>query len=466
MSAPVSLTIRPPLSAPVRPSPLGRNGNGGWKAPSQRMFQDEADDDDDDGDIGGGRGVRRERKEDRIDAIGGRPSKKVEPLVIAPQPNRDWRQASQRRAPAYRPEAARDTDVVTHERTGGGPQRQGLRHVKREEFADDGTAIKAEPDAELADADVDATMPSAGGAAKPEHAPLSLDDEALQAILAGEHAVESDASRLRRELVIDSALDARHAAETDALTRDLATLPCESTLDDYAAVPVEAFGAAILRGMGYDPANDTKVHVPKPRPALLGIGATPGTELPGPPARKDAKKKREEYAKRGGRGYNAAQLLVRKESGVGADSTGESRDSREGSRRTSPESSDGKRRRDDDEYECRKSLKREDDSRGYRDDRDRRDRDRDRDGRDRRDRDDRDRRDRDSNRDDRDRRRDREYETDDERARRKAKERERERERDRDRDRDRGRERNGSGSGGDRRDRDRDDRDRDYERRR
>lgn len=49
-----------------------------------------------------------------------------------------------------------------------------------------------------------------------------------------------------------------------------------STLDDYEAVPVESFGLAMLRGMGYDPSEVAKpeAKAQERRPDFLGLGAT------------------------------------------------------------------------------------------------------------------------------------------------------------------------------------------------
>ncbi|KAJ1863862.1 hypothetical protein LPJ78_003791 [Coemansia sp. RSA 989] len=56
----------------------------------------------------------------------------------------------------------------------------------------------------------------------------------------------------------------------------------EDDLDDvdddaYDRVPIEEFGAAMLRGMGWkgDDGGKSSVEDSKPRPSLLGLGATP-----------------------------------------------------------------------------------------------------------------------------------------------------------------------------------------------
>lgn len=39
--------------------------------------------------------------------------------------------------------------------------------------------------------------------------------------------------------------------ETEAFKKDVANLPDTASLEEYAAMPVEAFGEAMLRGMGW-----------------------------------------------------------------------------------------------------------------------------------------------------------------------------------------------------------------------
>lgn len=440
--APVSLTVRPP------------KGRG---APSQRMFQDDSDDE---GDFGrASSSSSRRGREERIDGFAnGRQvgTKKEKPLVIAPQPNKDWRAAA-RAAPSYRPEVKREEEVVTHERVGDGPQRRGLRKLTPPPDTKPSAS-----DLEAADAAASTSVSTpAPGDEQPvkEEKEMTLDERALAALIAGENDEKPDVDD---SMVIGLNSNTWQAQnEADALQRDLGGLPDEATLEDYAAVPVEAFGAAILRGMGYDPKNDTEIHVPKSRPALLGLGAKAlSSELP-PASHK--KKKRQDPATRGGRGFNAANLLVKRESETPTSSRGVSRDvSRDASPRriedrddrrrdASPRriedrrdrDRDGRRYETDEERARRKARERERDrdydrrdrerderrDRDRRDERDRRDRDRD----DRRDRDRDDRRDRDRDRSDRDRR-------DRDRDDRRDRDRERERYRDdwRDRERERG----------------------------
>ena len=122
-----------------------------------------------------------------------------------------------------------------------------------------------------------------------EHAKEMTEDEcALQALL-------QDGDRERQtNAVIIQAGNARPQGidETDDFRADVASRPEVPTLDEYAAMPVEEFGLAMLRGMGRKrKANGEIVNygdneakkVPKPREVrqgYLGIGAkaAPGAD--------------------------------------------------------------------------------------------------------------------------------------------------------------------------------------------
>lgn len=96
------------------------------------------------------------------------------------------------------------------------------------------------------------------------------DDRALDALLGREDKVK------RPDLVIASKEDTTYEApisDGDAYQRAIASAPDASTLQDYEDMPVEDFGAALLRGMGW---KGEKVATPKEgkrRLNLLGLGA-------------------------------------------------------------------------------------------------------------------------------------------------------------------------------------------------
>lgn len=71
----------------------------------------------------------------------------------------------------------------------------------------------------------------------------------------------------------------RPITEDDAYRRAIHSAPDVSTLEDYERVPVEEFGAALLRGMGWKEGDAKKGTVTRPRDVkrrqnLLGLGAT------------------------------------------------------------------------------------------------------------------------------------------------------------------------------------------------
>jgi hypothetical protein len=95
--------------------------------------------------------------------------------------------------------------------------------------------------------------------------------------------------------------------EDEALDRDVDEAQERPSIDDYSAIPVAEFGAALLRGMGWKDtetiSNDATKSSMKPRvferrPALLGVGAKPsksiGVEI-GEWGKADHKKKKVVY---------------------------------------------------------------------------------------------------------------------------------------------------------------------------
>ncbi|EAL90032.1 spliceosome ATPase-activating subunit SPP2 [Aspergillus fumigatus Af293] len=123
-----------------------------------------------------------------------------------------------------------------------------------------------------------------------ERKPLTQDEIALQALIR-ESKGETEG---RTDLVIESAkreVDESYPVrldETGSFRVDVASRPEPATLDQYNAIPVEEFGAALLRGMGWKEgqsigrgkygtsATDYRSQsprIPERRPGFLGIGA-------------------------------------------------------------------------------------------------------------------------------------------------------------------------------------------------
>ncbi|KAG1838708.1 DExH-box splicing factor binding site-domain-containing protein [Suillus subluteus] len=305
------------------------------------------------------------------------------PLVIPSKPNPDWREAARKRragAARFIPDSAKASTgadgsvggLGTRDTINSGPQLSGIQ------FGD--KKVKIETSTTSTDEETSLTVE--------EHAKMDIveeteDQKALRALLAGD---------------IDSApqIDTIPVppSETDALQQDVADLPDVATIDDYARVPITAFGAAMLRGMGWVDGGAVtsserakknalvEPYLPKSRPALLGIGAKEQEVLD------DGSKKKKR------RGDEKRYIpLVRQESSREESRNGSATVSRRASR--SPERRrGGENSRKDDDRERRGDRRRDDDRDKPRreSDRDRR-RERDRDDLGDRDRDDRRRRD-------------------------------------------------------------------------
>lgn len=116
---------------------------------------------------------------------------------------------------------------------------------------------------------------------------LTADEEALQALM------DDGSGKPRSNAVIElqgnRMLSARD--EEQDFREDIATRPDSSTLEDYAAMPVEEFGMAMLRGMGkkrrangevidLTPQTEDSVRKQRKNDGFLGIGAktAPGTD--------------------------------------------------------------------------------------------------------------------------------------------------------------------------------------------
>ncbi|KZW03800.1 hypothetical protein EXIGLDRAFT_3781 [Exidia glandulosa HHB12029] len=219
--------------------------------------------------------------------------------------------------------------------------------------------------------------------------------------------------------------------ETEAYQLDIQTRPESASLDDYERVPIEQFGAAMLRGMGWSAKANSNIepYLPSQRPALLGIGAKerPAEDIPLAPGVKVKKK---------GRPDMKYMPLVKKEretaSGSSSRVSSRSASPTRATSRRSPSPGTSRSRRKD--YDDRDRSSYDSDSRRDRD----RDRRKDRDYDDRRDRDsDRGRDDRRSDKDDRRSDRDRDSRRDRDDSRRGRDDRDRGRDSDRSSRRDR-----------------------------
>ncbi|KAF1929547.1 uncharacterized protein M421DRAFT_123537 [Didymella exigua CBS 183.55] len=183
------------------------------------------------------------------------PPEKNGPLVIPSLPNRNWREEARKRQLQKAPHTKQSgEDVVMEE-----PEKEvvfGLTVPAKAEAQDSGAAEAETMDVDARGQDGEALTDA-----------QRLEKAALEHLLNGK---STDTQR-----VVPAITDEQ------ALANDLQDAPSEPDLDAYEATPIEGFGLAMLRGMGWkDSDGDSRTGTPakapkevKRRPALLGIGA-------------------------------------------------------------------------------------------------------------------------------------------------------------------------------------------------
>lgn len=152
-------------------------------------------------------------------------------------------------------------DELATEQAFSEPSKQGLvRRAPKE-----GTERDSTPPAEQISSGASTPTESFSTSNEP------TDHDALQALLAEEKgAVANPLAKVIQQ-----------PNEEEMFHRDVGTRPNEPTLDDYQSMPVEEFGAAMLRGMGWKEGmgagkrRNGPAHAPiiQRRAALLGLGA-------------------------------------------------------------------------------------------------------------------------------------------------------------------------------------------------
>ncbi|KAL5121919.1 DNA primase large subunit Spp2 [Pleosporales sp. CAS-2024a] len=185
----------------------------------------------------------------------GGPKQKEAPRVIPALPNRNWREDARRRRQLAKAPHTKDQNTVITEKMEQPQIQYGLTILKHEDQQQqNGAEEDAAPAQPMEDVKDSLTEEQ------------RLEKKALDALVNGKTTDQ--------ELVIPL-----HKHD-DAFLDDVKNAPEAPTLDSYEATPIEGFGAALLRGMGWKdgeaigkngaPAKPKEV---KRRPALLGIGA-------------------------------------------------------------------------------------------------------------------------------------------------------------------------------------------------
>ncbi|KAI9209669.1 DExH-box splicing factor binding site-domain-containing protein [Polychytrium aggregatum] len=215
-------------------------------------------------------------RDQAIDEISDRSTQKTvadpkkAPLVIPLIAENQWRD---------KPEA-NDTDGKSE--TVSLTKTWGLILPKKRKAAPD--LPSAEHDAAPTDADTSPPSDGADGPVSESAAPRTEEQEAIDTLIAaatgqGQPVQAVPIIMQNRVPGIDHLAD-----EVQKYRHDVSLRPDDTSLDDYDDVPVEAFGDAMLRGMGWKEGKavgrnpigvifEPIVHTA--RPQLLGLGATP-----------------------------------------------------------------------------------------------------------------------------------------------------------------------------------------------
>ncbi|PYI34852.1 hypothetical protein BP00DRAFT_26088 [Aspergillus indologenus CBS 114.80] len=247
-------------------------------------------------------------------------------------------------------------------------------------------AAAKEPDQD-GDRDMEDVGPHKAADEEKTRTPMTQDEIALQALIRESKGETAEGGR--SDLVIEAAAAAApdggggEFGETSSFRADIASRPESATLDQYNAIPVEEFGAALLRGMGWkdgqavgkgkyggaSAAQGNKARVPERRPGFLGIGA------------KDVSGGKGAEAELGAWGKAAMRKGSRKAGQEGGSNTEGvympvmMRNTKTGEFITEEELStmkkEAKKQTDDDEWKARRDRNLERSSRRDRDDRDR-----------------------------------------------------------------------------------------------
>ncbi|KAH6663657.1 DExH-box splicing factor binding site-domain-containing protein [Halenospora varia] len=200
--------------------------------------------------------------------------KKKEELVIASLGNRDWRgeMRAKKGKNLLPPEVQKEREAARQSANGEGVgKKEGVDVVN----SNDGEIswglsvrkrVKVEDVVEGGEMDVEKVEVLK----EEEEKKQTADEEALEALLGQRQEKKGP------DLVISQTSQSETlppVSEQDAYKRAIALAPDVSTLEDYERVPVEEFGAALLRGMGWKGEKVKGAKEVKRRQNLLGLGA-------------------------------------------------------------------------------------------------------------------------------------------------------------------------------------------------
>ncbi|KAL7334224.1 DNA primase large subunit Spp2 [Mucor circinelloides] len=285
------------------------------------------------------------------------PKKEVAPLSISPLPNADWRSSAKHKKELFLPATAKQPvngsiddkpEVLQQNASSFGLQIQKKKQVE---------TIDANGNVESITVEQETTTSTTTN----ENAPKTLEERAIEAIIKDSMGQGDNDDDEGPKKVI-------HVDETMAFRDDYEKRPDETTMEEYEHIPVEEFGAALLRGLGWSEGegigrNRKNAPAPPPAPvkqreALLGLGAKPEDADVKTDDKQKYKNRRAAYE------YKDTSLFkkISKRKYEEEEVVDEGRDRSRSSSRHSDRSSSSRRDRDDEKRKRRRSRSRDSNS--------------------------------------------------------------------------------------------------------
>ncbi|KAK9237252.1 DExH-box splicing factor binding site-domain-containing protein [Lipomyces kononenkoae] len=183
-------------------------------------------------------------------------------LVIPAIENRNWIEETMKRRGIYKPvgqliDAERNREADEQEKRSQQTQTYGLTLKGRDMSASGDKTVDFKVDEDTTAKSPDSVV----GSSATNSLKYETKDETIRELI----SELSEEDRKKSDLVLpislastDMSVEARRQqmSEEEAYKLDILTRPDEPTLQDYEAVPVEEFGFALLRGMGWKEGED------------------------------------------------------------------------------------------------------------------------------------------------------------------------------------------------------------------
>ncbi|KAI8646384.1 DExH-box splicing factor binding site-domain-containing protein [Parasitella parasitica] len=197
------------------------------------------------------------------------PKKEAASLSISPLPNVNWRSNAKQKKEMFLPATAKQPS------NGSDGSKPEILQQNESSF---GLQIQKKRQIETVDIDGHVESISVEETTLDKIPTKTLEEKAIEAIIKDSMGEGEDDKDQGPKKVIQ-------VDETSAFRDDYEQRPDETTMEDYENIPVEEFGAALLRGLGWNEGqgigkNRKNAPAPPPAPvkqreALLGLGAKP-----------------------------------------------------------------------------------------------------------------------------------------------------------------------------------------------